>query len=215
MLSMAFEQQPVERVPRGAHLFWEGDSADYVFCIDDGVLRTYKLLGDGRRVITDFRFHRDIAGFTAGATCHCSGEALTDLRIRRLRRDRLRQQMSADRDLRSAFVARLCDEIAAAERHMVLLARKSAEERVCSLLLLIQRRSAFAPSIPLRIEVPMSRVDMADYLGLTVETVSRIMTRLAAKGVIAQDGRHAVNIRRFRTLISLAGEDDRPGCAVA
>lgn len=207
-LAALFAQQPVEKVRRGAHLFWEGDRADDVFCIDDGILRKYKLLCDGRRVITDFRFRREIAGFTAGETCHCSAEAMTTLQVRRLSRDILRRYMRASQDLWGAFLERLCDDIAAAERHVVLLARKSAEERVCSLLLLLLRRTVPAPPAHPRIELPMSRIDMADYLGLTVETVSRIMTRLTARGVVAPQGRHALTVRRLPLLISLAGEEE-------
>ncbi len=90
---------------------------------------------------------------------------------------------------------------------MVLLARKSAEERVSSFLLLISRRLSGDRQPPV-IEIPMTRLDMADYLGLTIETVSRTMTKLTDRGVIAPSGRHAILIRKLAKLAALAGEGD-------
>ena len=92
---------------------------------------------------------------------------------------------------------------------VVLLARKSAEERVASFLLsLARRRGDDAADV---IELPMTRLDMADYLGLTIETVSRIMTRLTKRGVIAAAGRHQIEIRRPASLSALALDDEDDG----
>ena len=87
---------------------------------------------------------------------------------------------------------------------MLLLGRKSAEERVVSFLLAVHRKYGSGNTI----ELPMSRLDMADYLGLTIETVSRMMTGLTRRGLIAATGRHTIALRRIGALREVAGTDD-------
>jgi CRP/FNR family transcriptional regulator len=98
--------------------------------------------------------------------------------------------------------------MAAAQDQMVLLARKTAEERVSSFLLFSARRFAGDHSKLPTVEIPMTRLDMADYLGLTIETVSRTLTKLIRSGVIASNGRHAIVIRKMGKLAVLSGESD-------
>jgi CRP/FNR family transcriptional regulator len=107
--------------------------------------------------------------------------------------------------LRPQLFAILCDEMSAAQDQMLLLGRKTAEERVVSFLLAIHRKRARGAEI----ELPMSRQDMADYLGLTIETVSRMMTSLTRRGLIAAaGGRHTVTLRKLSTLREIAGQDE-------
>lgn len=89
-----------------------------------------------------------------------------------------------------------------------MLSRKNAEERICSFLLLLARRVARDAALPTEIDLPMTRLDMADYLGLTIETVSRTMSNLAGRGVISQSGRHGVSIRKLATMQRLAGNSE-------
>jgi CRP/FNR family transcriptional regulator len=96
----------------------------------------------------------------------------------------------------------------AAQDQVVLLARKTAEERVASFLLSLSRRAGQAPRAGQVIGLPMTRLDMADYLGLTIETVSRIMTRLTSRGIIEAVGRHKLGIRRPAALAAIAMDDD-------
>ena len=106
--------------------------------------------------------------------------------------------------LRPQLFAILCDEMSAAQDQMLLLGRKTAEERVVSFLLAIHRKSA----APIEIELPMSRQDMADYLGLTIETVSRVMTSLTRRGLIAAGARHTVALRKLTALREIPGDDE-------
>jgi CRP/FNR family transcriptional regulator, anaerobic regulatory protein len=99
--------------------------------------------------------------------------------------------------------------MAASQDQMVLLARKSAEERVASFLLAVARRLDRDLDPQPLVELPMTRLDMADYLGLTIETVSRTMSKLTAAGIIGQSGRHAVTLRRPAKLAALAGDTDQ------
>jgi CRP/FNR family transcriptional regulator len=106
--------------------------------------------------------------------------------------------------LQPQLFALLCDEMSAAQDQMVLLGRKSAEERVVSFLLAIHRKCAADNEI----ELPMSRLDMADYLGLTIETVSRMMTSLVRRGLIHATGRHRLALRKLGALREIAGSHE-------
>lgn len=203
-----FGRLPLESFESGSAVFWEGDAAAHVFAVVEGVLRVFKILGDGRRVITGFVHAGDLLGLSLKDRYLYSAEAVTTVKLRRFARTRFQDEINQAPELRPQLFARLCDEMAAAQDQMVLLARKSAEERVASFLLITARRRAGNGEIAAAIEIPMTRLDMADYLGLTIETVSRSMTKLAARGVIAAGGRHAIAIRKPGLLVQLAGEGE-------
>jgi CRP/FNR family transcriptional regulator len=204
-----FGHLPLERVKPGTPVFWQGDQASAVFEIVEGVLRTFKILADGRRVITGFLYPGDIVGVSLRDRYLYSAEAVVPAKLRRFARARFEDEIEHRPELRPQLFARLCDEMAAAQDQMVLLACKSAEERVASFLLSVARRTRHRPAgNSAVIEIPMTRLDMADYLGLTIETVSRTMTKLTARAVIAPAGRHTVALRNMEQLASLAGDDD-------
>ncbi|MQT12206.1 helix-turn-helix domain-containing protein [Segnochrobactrum spirostomi] len=207
-LEALFEGQPLERIQAGGSLFFEGDAASHVFAVAEGVLRIFKILSDGRRVITGFLYPGDLVGVSLRDRYLYSAEAVVATKVRRFGRGRFQDEIARCPELRPQLFARICDEMAAAQDQMVLLARKSAEERVCSFLMLIARRMGCSSQPASRIEIPMTRLDMADYLGLTIETVSRTMTNLTSRGVIEPTGRHTVAVRRMKTLAVLAGEGD-------
>ncbi len=207
-LAGLFRRQASERFEPGAAVFWEGDAALHLFQIQEGVLRVYKIIGDGRRVITGFLYPGDLVGLSQRERYLYTAEAVTRVKLRRLARNRFDEEVNGSPILRPELFHRLSDEMAAAQDQMVLLARKSAEERVASFLVVMARRLAAGLHGQPVIELPMTRLDMADYLGLTIETVSRIMTRLTSRGVIAASGRHAITIRQPHKLEILAGEGD-------
>lgn len=207
-LEMLFGRQPVENFPSDASVFWEGDSATHVFEVLEGVIRIVKLLHGGRRVITGFLYPGDLLGVTLEDPYAYSAEAVTPARLRRFARCHFDTALVQSPELRPYLFARLCDELAAAKCQMVLLARKTAEERVSSFLLNAARRVGRDRRSASVIEVPMNRLDVADYLGLTKETVSRAMCRLVSLGVIAIAGRHTVIIREYQTLAAHAGDGD-------
>jgi len=207
-LGSIFCKQPVEKFASGATVVWQGDIASSVFEVVEGVLRVCRLLSDGRRVITGFLYPGDLIGVSLQNHYLYTVETVSRAKLRRFGRNRFQEEINRSPALRPQLFARLCDEMAAAQDQMVLLARKSAEERVCSMLLAIARRMRSAGRPSTTIEIPMTRLDMADYLGLTLETVSRTMTSLTSRGVIAPNGRHSVTIRRPNELVLLAGESD-------
>lgn len=207
-LQSLFSRQPLEAHESGEAIFWEGDPATHVFKVVEGVLRIVRILADGRRIITGFLYPGDILGVSQGERHLYTAEAVNEVKLRRLGRSRFREAVDESPQLRPQFVAWLCEEMASAHQQMVLLARKSAEERVCSLLLTLARRSKGSHLPKPVIALPMSRLDMADYLGLTIETVSRTITSLTNRGVIAPSSRYAFTICQPAALASLAGESD-------
>ncbi len=188
----------------GEAIFWEGDEARQIFDVLEGVLRVCRILPDGRRAIVGFIYPGDVLGVSFQDRYLFTAEAVTEVKVRRFSRERFFSLVSESPVLRPQLFALLCDEMSAAQDQMLLLGRKSAEERVVSFLLAVHRRSAIDHSIVL----PMSRLDMADYLGLTIETVSRMMTSLCRRGLIRTVGRQGVGLRKLTALREIAGDVD-------
>jgi len=198
-----FRGQLSESFSPGEAIFWEGDPSAHIFDVVEGVLRVHRILPDGRRAIMGFLHAGDVLGVSFQSRYLFTAEAVTDVKVRRFARGRFFSLVNETPALRPQLFAILCDEMSAAQDQMLLLGRKNAEERVVSFLLAIHRKSGVGDDI----ELPMSRLDMADYLGLTMETVSRTMTSLARRGLIAQGARHTVSLRRLNALREIAGDD--------
>jgi CRP-like cAMP-binding protein len=166
---------------RNAEMFGESEPADFVYKVVSGSVRTSKILSDGRRQIGGFYLPGDICGFECADEHSWSAEAITDAKVLVIKRNAL--TTLADRD---AAVGRELFALTASElRHVqerVLLLIKSAQERVASFLLEMADRGLASSSV---IELPMSRQDIADYLGLTIETVSRTLTILENSAAIS------------------------------
>jgi len=199
-----FGGQAVESLSAGAALFWEGDQAGQIFDVLEGVLRVYKILPDGRRAIMGFVYPGDVLGVSFQDRYLFSAEAVTAVKVRRFSQVRFFSLVNESPDLRPQLFALLCDEMSAAQDQMLLLGRKCAEERVVSFLLSVHRKCGEGAEI----ELPMSRLDMADYLGLTIETVSRMMTSLSRRGLIHATGRHRIALRKLSALRDIAGRDE-------
>lgn len=166
------------RLRRGQALFFEGDTAAAYYAIDRGTVRCCRMTPDGRRQIFRFAGAGDLLGVGCTERCGYTVEAVTEVVARRHPMAGLEAEMS-DAQLRNRVLAALRAELAATRTQMMLLGRMNAAERLANFLLTIaaERRSSF-------IELPMSRADIADYLGLTIETVSRKLNGLHALGVI-------------------------------
>jgi CRP/FNR family transcriptional regulator len=198
-----FRGQPTDALSPGEAIFWEGDQAGQIFEVVEGVLRVYRILPDGRRAIMGFMYAGDVLGVSFRDQYLFTAEAVTDVEVRRFSRGRFFALVNESPALRSQLFARLCDEMSAAQDQMLLLGRKSAEERVVSFLLAVPRKTGAGDDI----ELPMSRLDIADYLGLTIETVSRMFSGLCRRGLIVASGRHTVNLREPRVLRKIARGD--------
>ena len=171
---------------RDEEIVAQEDPATYCYQVVSGCVRTVRLMEDGRRHIGEFLFAGDMFGWDALDRHDFGAEAVTPVTLLRYTRQDLEQL--ADRDI---GVARRLRELSSSRlrsgrEHMVLLGRKTASERIASFLLEMATRTAGDRRAT--IELPMSRSDMGDYLGLTVETVCRRLTRLRLDGTIAMEG---------------------------
>ncbi|MBF9196938.1 helix-turn-helix domain-containing protein [Microvirga terrestris] len=207
-LESLFASLPVDKFAAGEGVFWEGDAASDIFQIAEGCLRLYRILPDGRRAIIGFRFAGEMLGLSCEGTYCYTAEAVTPIRLRRLSRARLRAMSEGDGQLQSLLLAKVFEEIRAAQQHIVVLGQLGAEERAAHFLVSAARRTGADRKRPVVIELPMTRQDIADYLGLTIETVCRVMSKLKRDGLVTLEGRHRVILVRVADLQQLAGELD-------
>lgn len=170
--------------PRDKAVVREGDRTDYVFKVVDGALRSVRLLADGRRCVTNFLLPGDFFGFSHDGHAAHTIETLGDVRL--VRYSRAAFEALLDRNPRAVrqFLDMMCGELSAAQDRLVLLGRKSALERLSTFLLAMAEHKSAAVSSEQALDLPMNRSDIADYLGLTVETVSRFLTQLRSRGII-------------------------------
>ena len=159
-------------------LVHEGDPAEFAFNITEGVVMLFRLLPDSRRQVLGFLFKGDFLGLTSGATYDLGAQALTPVKVCRFPRAAFRHLLLETPMLEEELLARASDELLAARAHLTLLGRKTAMERVASFLLHLADRQARLDGSAENVDLPMTRIDMADYLGLTPETVSRCLSLL-------------------------------------
>jgi CRP/FNR family nitrogen fixation transcriptional regulator len=179
----------------GGEIYGDGESVDYVYEVVHGAVRTVKVLSDGRRQIGGFYFAGDIFGLEDGDEHSFSAEAILDSKVRIIRRNTLIRLAGHDRELAQRLLLVTSHEIARVHGHALMLI-KNAQERVGSFLLEMAERI----SIGALIELPMSRQDIADYLGITIETVSRTFTSLENQAMIALPNARAVILRDLAAL---------------
>jgi CRP/FNR family transcriptional regulator, anaerobic regulatory protein len=173
------------RLGRGQPLFHEGDPASRVFTITRGTLKLYKLLPDGRRQVTGFMHPGDFLGVSVEDDYAFTAEALEQAQLCAFPRSRFDDFTEDHTEMERELYRRAAHELAAAQQQMVLLGRKTASERLASFFVLLMERSERSGGAPARfIDLPMSRSDIADYLGLTKETVSRVLAQLRNKRLI-------------------------------
>ena len=165
---------------RGAEIFGEAEPANYVYQVVEGAVRSYKLLSDGRRQIGAFHLVGDIFGLENGAVHRFTAEAIVDTTVRLAKRVSLEHVAEVDALVARELLSMTTTNLQHAENHMLLLGRKTSLERVAAFLLEMDRRLTAAGVMAL----PMSRRDIADYLGLTLETVSRALSCLHEKGLL-------------------------------
>jgi len=168
------------RLGRGQTLFFEGDAATHYYEIVSGTIRCCRLVADGRRSILRFAGHGSFLGIGCVDRYGYAAEAVTASIVRRHRLSGLEAAM-ADPDLRYRVLAALREELSATRDQMMLLGRMSAAERLAAFLVGYAARH---PRVDGCVELPMTRSDVADHLGLTVETVSRKLHELDALGLI-------------------------------
>ena len=190
---------------RDQEVFAEGEAADHFYEVIAGAVRTYKLLADGRRQINAFHLHGTMFGIEAGAEHRFCAEAIGAVTLRVYKRWGLEALVAQDPALACRVVDAVASALQRAQDHMLLLGRKSAREKVASFLLDLLAQGPASD----RIDVPMPRSDMADHLGLQIETVSRTLTQLQREGLIDLPASRVIRIVRLAALRQVAGGE---GC---
>ncbi|HET6606020.1 MAG TPA: helix-turn-helix domain-containing protein [Rhodopila sp.] len=180
-------------VRRGREIYCEGSSADYFYRVITGAVRICKVMINGRRQITEFVVANDMFGFDGKREHLLSAEAITDVTLVRFPRRSVEELARHKSEIAEMMHAITLRRLTAAQMQMVLLGRKTAQERVASFLLdFAARTTVDKPAYVL--DLPMSRYDVADHLGLTVETVSRALTAMRQAGLIAMDAAQHIRI---------------------
>jgi CRP/FNR family transcriptional regulator len=167
----------------GQTIVLEGDACSHCFRVLAGAVRLYKGTADGRRQLIDFLVAGDCFGLL-GARYTYSVEAITHTTLSKTPRASLAKALRERPALADRLIELAAAELARAHEQMLLLGRKNAQEKVASLLVELARRIGADEARP-AFRLPISRQEMADHLGLTIETVSRTMTRLKEEGLIA------------------------------
>ena len=181
---------------RKAEIYGEKEPAEYVYQVKSGAVRSYKLLSDGRRQIGAFHLAGDIFGLENGSEHRFTAEAIVDTTVRLIKRQSLELVAGSDAVVAHNLLSMTTSNLQHAEDHMLLLGRKTSLERVAAFLLEMDARLTAVAGI---MALPMSRRDIADYLGLTLETVSRALSRLhdlGALGFIGNTQRQIVLLDR-------------------
>ena len=208
-------------LPRDRELHAQGDGAEFCYRIVSGSVRTVKLMEDGRRQIGAFLFAGDCLGFDALDTHDFAAQAASDVVLRRYRRREVEAMMERHASLARGLREMAARELRGAYDRILLLGRKTASERIATFLLEMaarqpggRARGCSAGSLGgsvggslagCRVPLPMSRCDIADHLGLTVETVCRMMTRLGREGtIVIEPGQ--VELRNKAVLQQMAAE---------
>ena len=197
------------RLKTGAYLYFEGDEVEWLYQVNSGVLRLTRLLSDGRRQVIAFGYPGDIVGFPSDGLHHTDCEALTEVRLQPFRRSSL-ESGEGDPALHCALLQAALREISAMQDHFMMLGRKSATEKLASFLCVLAERVGEDLGTYRQITLPMSRSDIADFLGLTTETVSRTFTQLRKSRIIAIDNIHTIIIQRPVALLCLSLGDRVP-----
>jgi CRP/FNR family nitrogen fixation transcriptional regulator len=183
---------------RNSEIYGENEPAEYLYKIVSGAVRTYKVLNDGRRQIGSFYLPGDIFGLEVGDEHTFSAEAVADCKVLVIKRSALVALASHDNEVARQLWTMAAAELQRAQDHIMLLI-KTAQERVAGFLLEMAARNSSASEV----ELPMSRQDIADYLGLTIETVSRTLTQLENSGAIAVPSSRHIVLRSRGTLSRL------------
>ena len=183
---------------RNHTIFAEGDAADYSYKVLAGAVRLSKMMSDGRRQIAEFALPGDFFGINWLDEQAVSAEALNDVTLVCYARGRLDRLCDENHDVREEIFTNLRHDLWAAQNHLVILGRQSALERVASFFVYLTARSRTTDKN--KIDIPMTRQDIADYLGLTIETVCRMLTKLKSSGTIDIPDRHTILVRNMAAL---------------
>jgi len=186
---------------RNTEIYGEGEPADYLYKVMSGAVRISKLLDDGRRQVTAFHLPGEIFGLELGKEHRFSAEAISESSILVVKRSTVLALAGRDGAVARHLWTLTADALQRVQDHMLVLGCMNAKERVANFLLQLAKRISVGDEI----ELPMSRQDIADYLGLTIETVSRTMTQLENDATITLPTSRHIVLRNRAALSRLNG----------
>ena len=202
----------------GQPVVWAGDRMDFVASVVGGVASLTQTLDDGRTQMVGLLLPSDFLGRPGRDRAPYSVTAVTDTVLCCFRRRPFEEFMRATPSVAARLLEMTLDELDAAREWLLLLGRKSAREKIASFLAIIARREAalrhVSPGGRMQFDLPLTREAMADYLGLTLETVSRQISALKREGVIVLDGKRQVIVPDYAALVQESGDDTDGGLPV-
>ncbi len=197
------------------HVFWEGDPASHVYKIETGHVCVYRMMSEGRRQVIDFAYPGDVIGLGALNEHSANAQATTKTRVRCVPIAVLHEAVRQDSHLGLQLYEAVSRELVTARELLCTISQRSAGERLAAFLIALSRRNQRCGEDPNAILLPMTRNDIADFLGLTIETVSRTFTKFRMRGLIELEQSVQVTIRDAHAVLELAeGEHvhDDVGC---
>ena len=198
----------IHTLKAGQPLFYEGDKSEFVYQVLEGLLRTTKVMANGRRQVLTFGYPDDIVGLSHDCCYHNDCEAVVPTKILVLKKNAYSINNGTDQVLFDRLLKLAACEVSNMQEHFMMLGRKSAIEKIASFLLAIGSRTGHVENGRIAFNLPMKRSDIADFLGLTIETVSRVLTQLRKDGLIDLKNPHEVSILKKNALCELADSDD-------
>lgn len=199
----------------GQTVVWSGDRMDFVASVVSGIASLTQTMEDGRTQMVGLLLPSDFVGRPGREHAPYDVVATTDLVMCCFRKKPFEKMMMETPHIAQRLLQMTLDELDAAREWMLLLGRKTAREKIASLISIIARRDASlqldGPNGPMVFDLPLTRVAMADYLGLTLETVSRQISSLRKDGIIHLEGKRHVTIPDFQKLLDEAGDDSDGG----
>lgn len=210
-LSKLEEMKYYRSFEAGQNVVWSGDRMDFVASVVSGIASLSQTMEDGRRQMVGLLLPSDFVGRPGRAIAPYDVTATTDLVMCCFRRKPFEEMMSQTPHVAHRLLEMTLDELDAAREWMLLLGRKTAREKIASLLSIIARRDtglkAKSAKGPISFDLPLTREEMADYLGLTLETVSRQMNALKRDGLVELGDKRRVVVPNFDRLVEETGDD--------
>jgi CRP/FNR family transcriptional regulator, anaerobic regulatory protein len=202
-------QPGLRKLAANETLWCEGEERSHIFIVRSGAICFSRMLPDGRRIVLGFAYPGDIIGI--GSDFHyCDAQTVQATRLEAISAASFKRAVVDDPGLGKQATAAVNQALDAAYQHVVVISKLSANERLASFLMALSSRNEAHGLSPLSVVLPMRRVDIADYLGMTIETVSRTFTIFKNAGLIAMDQANIIvfkDIRKLRTLASGEGQD--------
>ena len=186
------------------HIFREGDAASHVYKVEAGHICIYRMVADGRRQVMDFAYSGDIIGLGSFAVHGANAQATTKTRIRCIPVSSLHELVRRDQAVGIQLYEAMSLELQAARELLFTVSQRTAAERVAAFLVALSRRNERRGEDAHEIVLPMTRADIADYLGLTIETVSRTFTKFRVEGHIELEQCILVTLTDLPALAALA-----------